>query len=90
MEKTVKIPTDVIFKDGFFELSTNEQLLFLYLCICVDKDGYIKSPKALARAVKIPEETIDSLIDKKYIHYSDFSNWLRIGVDVLSLFKESE
>lgn len=92
--KSIRIPFRRIESDEFLKLSQQAQLFFLYLCIYADKEGRVRNPKALARGLSIPEQTIDELKNQGYIGFLVGETGVEIlalsPVDIISMYLESE
>lgn len=58
---------NVIENDNFLELSFEQQCLYFHLCMAADDDGFVDSPKRIAKVIGSSQKSIDALEMAGYV-----------------------
>jgi hypothetical protein len=58
---------NVIENDNFLELSFEQQCLYFHLCMAADDDGFVDSPKRIAKVIGSSQKSIDALEIAGYV-----------------------
>ena len=72
------ISKDILYCDEFLSLPDKEKVLYVYLLINADDDGFLKNYKHIISTVEATQTTLEKLID------SDFVKEFESGVIVLT------
>ena len=67
MAKRTEFSTDIVCNDEFLKMSHNAQLLYFYLGLYTDENGFVNNPKSIARLNMLMDQALDELISKGYV-----------------------
>jgi hypothetical protein len=59
--------TTVVESDAFLDLPLQTQALYFHLGMHADDDGFVNSPKQIARKIRVPSTKIQQLVDAGYL-----------------------
>lgn len=62
------ISSRIINTDKFFELTSQEQMLYVLLIMNADDDGFLGNANMIARSIKANGSDLQALIDQKYLY----------------------
>lgn len=57
----------IVNSDSFLDMPLTTQALYFHLGMVADDDGFVNSPKRVARMIGCNEEDIETLVDKKFL-----------------------
>jgi hypothetical protein len=58
---------DIVGSDAFQDMPSSSQLLYFYLGMEADDDGFIGNPKKIARSIGMAEDDMKILISKRFV-----------------------
>ena len=61
------ISSEILFSEEFLQLPTMAAVLYVHLLMRADDDGFMNSPRTMARVLGATEEDLSLLIEKGYI-----------------------
>ena len=67
MEKRRMFAPDVVEMDSFVEMSNEARLLYFYLGLYTDDDGFVNNPKSIARLNMLDIHALDELIENEFV-----------------------
>ena len=57
----------LIDSDAFMDLGQSAQLLYFYLCMQADDDGFVNNSKKIQKMIGCREEDMHKLIDERFV-----------------------
>ena len=67
MAKRRMFAPDVVEMDSFVEMSNEARLLYFYLGLYTDDDGFVNNPKSIARLNMLDIHALDELIENEFV-----------------------
>lgn len=67
MAKRRMFSPDVVEMDSFVEMSNEARLLYFYLGLYTDDDGFVNNPRSVARLNMLDIHALDELIENKFV-----------------------
>ena len=57
----------IVESDAFLEMKPQSQLLYFHLCMNADDEGFVNSPKKIAKLCGVSVKNIDELVEKHFL-----------------------
>lgn len=67
MCKKIEIDLDMLNSDAFVDMPKSAQLLYFHLLINSSADGIVNNAKAIQRAIRVDDDTINILIQENFV-----------------------
>ena len=67
MCKKIEIDLDMLNSDAFVDMPKSAQLLYFHLLINSNADGIVNNTKAIQRAIRVDDDTINILIQENFV-----------------------
>ena len=67
MCKKIEIDLDMLNSDAFVDMPKSAQLLYFHLLINSNADGTVNNAKAIQRAIRVDDDTINILIQENFV-----------------------
>ena len=67
MCKKIEIDLDMLNSDAFVDMPKSAQLLYFHLLINSNADGIVNNAKAIQRAIRVDDDTINILIQENFV-----------------------
>ena len=74
MNKKFTLDLNLVNSDAFVDMSGSAQLLYFHLLVNADGEGIINNVKAIQRAIRVDEDTVNVLVEENFLIESDEIN----------------
>jgi hypothetical protein len=84
LNKKFELDLALVNNDAFIDMPKSAQLLYFHLLINADNEGLVNNVKAIQRAIRVDEDTLNVLVEENFILETDEVNEYLV-VDELEL-----